>query len=112
MSKLSLAVLCALVLSIGTAWGQSGGSSTHAIKVGNTYQAWFSPEYISSHSSMGVGNQYYIQIDAIDSANTNWVLVEFPPAPNQSYNSSLAGKRWINLNYVMELQIYTPPATQ
>ncbi len=110
MSKTSLAILCTFLLSFGTAWCQSAGSSTHAIKTGSTYQVWFSPDYINAHASMSSNNQYYIQIDAIDSANPNWVLVEFPQAPNQSYTSTLAGKRWINLNFVMELQIYTPPA--
>ena len=109
MAKLSLAVLCALLLSVGTARCQS---ATHAIKVGSIYQVWFSPDYINTHSSMAAANQYFIQIDAIDSANSNWVLIEFPEAPNQSYSSSLAGKRWINLNYVTELRIYIPPTNQ
>jgi len=112
MSKSSLAIVLALLLFTGTAWCQSAGSSTHAIKAGSTYQVWFSPDYINTHSSMSAANQYFIQIDAIDSANPNWVLIEFPQTPNQSYTSSLAGKRWINLNYVTELKIYTPPANQ
>ncbi len=112
MSKLSLALLCAFLLSTGTVWCQSSGSSTHAIKVGSTYQVWFSPDYINTHSSMAAANQYFIQIDAIDATNPNWVLVEFPQAANESYTSSLAGKRWINLNYVTELKIYTPASGQ
>ncbi len=61
---------------------------------------------------MAPSSQYFIQIDAIDASNPNWVLIEFPQAANGSYNSSLAGKRWINLNYVTELMIYTPPPNQ
>jgi len=82
---------------------------THAIKLGTVYQVWFSPDYINAHGSMSVSNQYYIKIDAIDPSYPNWVLIEFPEKPNQSYTTSLAGKRWINLNFVMELQKYTPP---
>lgn len=112
MIKLSLVVVCALFLSIGTARCSDAASETsgHAIKVGTTYQVWFSPDYFALHTSMNTSNQYYIQIDGIDSQNPNWVLIEFPQAPNQSYSSSLAGKRWINLNYVMELQKYTQPS--
>ncbi len=111
MSKSSLALVLALLLSTGTAWCQNAPSSTptHAIKLGVVYQIWLAPDYINAHSSMSVSNQYFIQIDAIDPNYPNWVLIEFPQAPNQSYTSSLAGKRWINLNYVMELQKYTPP---
>ena len=112
MTKLSLAVVCALLLSIGTARCSDGApeSTTHAIKTGVIYQVWFAPDYINAHASMAISNQYFIQIDGIDATNPNWVLIEFPQAPNQSYNSSLAGKRWINLNYVLELRKYTPPA--
>jgi len=109
MSKLSLAVVLGLLLSFGTA-RCADAPPAHAIKTGVLYQIWFAPDYINAHSSMSSSNQYIVQIDAISTTNPNWVLIEFPQAPNQSYTSSLAGTRWINLNYVMELKTYTPPS--
>ena len=114
MSKLPLAVVLALLLSVGTARSADAPAAppAHSIKTGVLYQIWFAPDYINAHSSMSVSNQYVIQIDAINPGNPNWVLIEFPQAANQSYTSSLAGTRWVNLSYVMELKTYTPPPGQ
>jgi hypothetical protein len=50
--------------------------------------------------------QYEIKIDAVSVKNPNWILIEYPQDSNASYTSSLAGKRWLNLNYVQELRAY------
>lgn len=75
---------------------------------GKLYAAMFIQDYRNLHS-MDQTAQYVIKIDAISTKNPNWVQVEFPPAANSSYTSALAGKRWVNLNYIMELQDYVAP---
>jgi hypothetical protein len=105
MSKILLVTLCSLLLTVGTALCDDPSS----IKTGVLYQVWFAPDYYQVHSSMSSGNQYVIQIDAVNPSNPNWVLIEFPQAANIAYSTTLAGKRWINLNYVVELRHYVPP---
>jgi hypothetical protein len=107
MSKLSLAVVCAFLLTLGSA--QCADATF--LNPASLYQLTFSPEYLSAHQ-MDPNAQYIVKIDAVNKANDNWVQIEFPQAANQSYTSSLAGKRWINLNYVMDFKLYTPPPGQ
>lgn len=104
MSKISMMTLCAFLLTAGTVVR----ADSDILKTGNLYQAVFAADYRDVHS-MDSDNQYVIKIDAISKANPNWILVEFPQPANQSFNSSFAGKRWINLNYVMELLPYAAP---
>jgi len=108
MPKILLAVLCAFVLSLGTA----RCADETFLKPDGLYQAWFSNDYRLTHTSFDPSAAYIIKIDKISPANPNWVLIEFPQQANQSYNSSLAGKRWINLNFISELKAYTPPPGQ
>ncbi len=107
MSKLFLVTFCALFITAGTAFCDD--TTSPFVKPGNLYQVWFSQEFFNVHPSMSSNNQYVIKIDKINPANPNWVLVEYPQSANSSYNSSLAAKRWINLNYATELMLYVPP---
>ncbi len=102
MSKLMMVALCAFLLTAGTAFADSD-----LLKTGGTYQAVFSADYRSVHN-MDSNNQYFIKILAISKSDPNWVLISFPPNANPSYSSSLAGQRWLNLNYVIELMPYKP----
>ncbi len=99
MSKLPLVLLCALLLLVGAA----SPASADVLKTGKIYQAVFSQDYRAIHS-MDDDSKYYIRIVQVSSTNPNWVQIEFPADANPSYNSSLAGKRWLNLNYVIELK--------
>jgi hypothetical protein len=107
MSKTWLAVVCAFLLSTGMA---NCADSTFP-NPGDLYRAYFTTEFLNDHS-MDPSGHYIVKIDAINKANPNWIQIEFPQAANQSYTSSLDGKRWINLNFVTELKPYTPPPGQ
>lgn len=107
MSKISLAVVCAFLLSMGIA----PCDDLTFLKPDGLYRIYFTHDYRDAHS-MDPNAEYVVKIDAVNKVNPNWVLIEFPQAANQSYSSSLAGKRWINLNFVMELRSYTPPPGQ
>jgi hypothetical protein len=105
MSKIPLALVFALLLSTGIA----RCADSAFLNPDKLYQVYFTQAYLSLHGlSSDPTAQIIIKIDAVNKANPNWVLVEFPQAVNQSYTSSLAGKRWINLNYVLELRAFTP----
>jgi len=111
MSKISLAVVCALMVSMGSAkCADSTFLNPEAL-----YRIWFAPEYMTVHNldpNSDSLNQYVVKVDEVNKQNPNWILIEFPQAPNQAYNSGMAGKRWINLNYVIEMRTYTPPPGQ
>ncbi len=106
MSKLLMVALCAFLLTVGTACADSD-----LLKTGSIYQAVFSADYRGAHQ-MDAGGQYFIKIIAMSKTDPNWVLVSFPEKANPSYSSSLAGQRWLNLNYVLELMPYTPAPSQ
>jgi hypothetical protein len=108
MSKFLLAVLCAFALSLGTA----RCADETFLKPDALYQVWFADSYKNSHSSFDPAATYIIKIDKVNPVNPNWVLIEFPQQANQSYTSSMGGKRWINLNFIVELKTYTPPPGQ
>lgn len=107
MSKTLLAVVVGLMLSTGTAKCVDG----LLVNLDGLYQVWFSPDYMTAHNLTYPNStyQFVIKIDAVNKVNPNWVLVEYPQAANQSFNSSMAGKRWLNLNYIVELRPYTLP---
>ncbi len=102
MSKLLMVSLCAFLFTVRLA-----SAEPDLPKTGYLYQVLFAQDYREVYN-LDTENQYVIQIDAISKFNPNWVQVEFPQNANLSYSSKLAGKRWINLNYVMELRVYTP----
>ena len=104
MSKILLLSLCLFLATVGA--GKC--ADTDVPQVGVTYNVLFAADYRGMHS-MQDGDKYVIKIDAISKTNPNWVQIEFPADANSSYTSSLSGKRWINLTYVMELRVYTPP---
>jgi hypothetical protein len=108
MPKFLLVVLSAFALSLGTA----RCADETFLKPDALYQVWFSQGYRDTHTSFDPSATYIIKIDKVNAANPNWALIEFPQAANQSYTSSMAGKRWINLNFIVELKAYTPPPGQ
>jgi hypothetical protein len=98
MPKIAMLSLCAFLLTAGAALAAPGFPA-----VGAKYQVVFTTAYLDSHS-MDSDIQYVLRVDAVSSDNPNWILIDFPPNANSSYNSNMGGKRWINLNFVIELQ--------
>ena len=107
MSKISILVLCVFLLSSGSSYSASADTND-LLKVGSLYQVTYSYDFRQTHQ-MDSTTQYVIKIDAVSKQNSNWILVEYPANANASYSSSLAGKFWINLNYIQQLQAYVGP---
>lgn len=107
MSKISILALCVFLLSSGISYSASS-EANDLLKVGSLYQVTYSFDFRQTHQ-MDATSQYVIKIDAVSKQNSNWVLVEYPADSNASYTSNLAGKFWINLNYIQQLQAYVPP---
>jgi hypothetical protein len=108
MPKFLLVLLCAFALPLGTA----RCADETFLKPDGLYQVWFSDGYKNTHPSFDPAATYIVKIDKVNATNPNWVQIEFPQQANQSYTSSMAGKRWINLNFIVEFKAYTPPPGQ
>ncbi len=102
MPKLLLPLLCAFLFLAGN----SRAAASDFLKVGGLYRAIFTSDYRDAHS-FDSDSTYVIKIDAVNSTNPNWILAEYPASANSSYNSDLAGARWINLNAILELKPYS-----
>src|ERR1700744_3540560 len=98
MIKTSTLVFCAVLALLSLANARAAGDCP---VVGGKYKVLFANQYRDFYS-LDSDTAWIIKVDAI-SSNSNWIQIEFPANANQEYNSSLAGKRWINLQYVIEL---------
>lgn len=99
MTKTFTLLLCAVLVVLSLAPARAAGDCP---VVGAQYRVLFADQYRDFYS-LDSDTAWIIKVDAISRTDSNWIQIEFPPNANQEYNSGLAGKRWVNLRYVMEL---------
>ncbi len=93
------------IVAAGAFWLAAGSAFAAAPDcpvVGAYYRVVFTEDY-RAYYDLDTDNTYIIKVDAISRSHPDFILFEYPPNANQSYSSNLAGRRWVNLHYVMDL---------